>query len=74
MLEKFGREYCRTEYRINKKGAEYYRTENREEAYLKLKAMQEKRPGIYTMQTRCRRENKYGQPIISHGDGWGMWG
>lgn len=74
MLEKFGHEYYRTEYRINKKGAECYRTENREEAYTKLKALQEKRPGIYTMQTRNRRENKYGQPIISHGDGWGMWG
>ena len=74
MLEKVGKEWLRTEFRVNKKGAECYRTEDREEAILRLKSLQEKRPGIYTMQTRSRRENKYGQPIISHNDGWGLWG
>lgn len=74
MLEKFGREWLRTEYRINKKGAECFRTENREEAVEKLAALQAKRPGIYTMQTRTRRENKFGQPIIcGFQDGWGLW-
>jgi len=74
MLEKHGSEYLRTEYRINKKGAECYRTENREDAFQRLESLREKRPSIYTMQTRYRRENKYGQPIISHNDGWSLWG
>lgn len=74
MLEKIGSEWIRTEYRINKKGAECFRTEDHEALALKLKALQEKRPNIYTTQSRHRRENKYGQPIISHNDGWGLWG
>lgn len=73
MIEKFGREYLRTEYRINKKGAECFRTEDREEAYNRLAQLQAKRPGVYTMQTRNRRENRYGQPVIMHGAGWGNW-
>jgi len=67
------KERLRMEYRINKKGAEYYRTEDREAALNKLEILQAKRPGIYTMQTRCRRENVYGMPIITQNDGWGMW-
>lgn len=73
MIEKFGREYLRTEYRINKKGAECFRTEDREEALSRLAQLQAKRPGVYTMQTRNRRENRYGQPVIMHGGGWGNW-
>jgi len=73
MLKKFGREWIRTEYRINKKGAECFRTMDEEAAYNKLHELQAKRPGIYTMQTRSRRENKYGQPIVNHSDGWGLW-
>jgi hypothetical protein len=73
MLEKFGREWIRTEYRINKKGAECFRTADRDEAMTKLAQLQEKRPGIYTLQTRYRRENKFGQPIYNSGDGWGVW-
>lgn len=61
------------EYRINKKGAECFRTADREAAYDKLKMLQAKRPGIYTLQTRTRREDAYGRQIIAHGDGWGMW-
>ena len=41
MLEKVGKEWLRTEYRINKKGAECFRTEDREEAILKLKTLSE---------------------------------
>ena len=76
MIEKFGREWIRTEYRINKKGAECFRTADREEAYNKLAQLQAKRPGVYTMQTRHRRENKYGQPVTATSlgqDGWGFW-
>ena len=76
MLEKYNsREWLRTEYRINKKGAECFRTEDWEEASSKLAELQSKRPGVYTMQRRHRRENKYGQPTCpgAH-DGWGGWG
>lgn len=75
MIEKVSsREWLRTEFRINKKGAECFRTENKEEAYSRLKELQQKRPGIYTMQTRHRRENKYGQSITcGFQDGWGLW-
>lgn len=77
MIEKFGKEWIRTEYRINKKGAECFRTEDREEAYNRLAQLQAKRPGVYTMQTRHRRENKYGQsitPSYPGHDGWELWG
>ena len=70
MLEKVGKEWLRTEFRVNKKGAECYRTEDREEAILKLKSLQEKRPGIYTMQRRSARLDRYGcemQPLNTHG-------
>lgn len=76
MLQKMGQEWIRTEYRINKKGAECFRTADREEAYNRLAQLQAKRPGVYTMQTRNRRENKYGQPIIPNNlghDGWDLW-
>jgi len=76
MLERFGREYRRTEYRINKKGAECFRTDDRDEAYSRLTQLQEKRPGVFTIQSRYRRENAYGQSIIINTphDGWSDWG
>lgn len=73
MLEKWGKEWIRTEYRINKKGAECFRTSDREEAYSRLAELQAKRPGVYTIQSRYRRENKYGQQIINSKGGWSCW-
>ena len=73
MVERFGKEWLRTEYRINKKGAECFRTEDREAAYNKLAQLQAKRPVVYTMQTRCRNENRYGQPVCPANNGWGFW-
>lgn len=74
MIERFDKEWVRTEYRINKKGAECYRTDDKAEAYTRLSQLQAKRPGVYTMQTRKRRENRYGQPITPGcKDGWGLW-
>jgi len=74
MIEKVNsREWLRTEFRINKKGAECFRTEDKDTAYAKLEQLQAKRPGIYTMQTRHRRENKYGQQIVFARDGWSLW-
>lgn len=74
MLKKWGKEWIRTEYRINKKGAECFRTLDKEAACNRLAELQAKRPGIYTLQTRDRRENEYGQP--TGGDwrtGWEPW-
>jgi hypothetical protein len=46
------------EYRINKKGAECFRSRDLEATRQKLKELSEKRPGIYTMQSRhCRYED-----------------
>ena len=76
MIEKIGSEWIRTEYRINKKGAEFFRTDDRDDAYSRLAQLQEKRPGVFTIQSRHRRENKYGQPVIFNDrhNGWSLWG
>lgn len=47
------------EYRINKKGAECFRTRNHEEALQKLNELNAKR-NVYTLQSRSVRVNKYG--------------
>lgn len=52
------------EYRINKKGAECFRTRDEKEARERLTALDAKRPGIYTMQTRSCRYEKPG--ILAH--------
>lgn len=67
MTERLGRTWYKTEYRINKKGCECFRTMDRDEAVQKLILLREKgRPGIYTMQTRSTRLDRYGneeQPL-----------
>ena len=45
------------EYRINKKGCEYFRTGNYEQAAEMLEQLQAKRPGVYSMQSRSREYN-----------------
>ena len=50
----------RYEYRINKKGAECFRTRDEDAAKEKLHELSEKRPGIYTMQTRYVKVNRFG--------------
>lgn len=65
----------RTEYRINKKGCEIYRTEIFEEAREKLEELQAKRPGVYTMQTRICQKDRYGV-LFTDGLGrpnWSRW-
>lgn len=52
--EKIGNWERETEYRINKKGCEYFRSGNLEYVRSILGQLQEKRPGVYTMQARCR--------------------
>lgn len=51
---------CKTEYRINKKGCEFFRTANFEEAKAKLDELSAKRPGVFSIQSRSCRCNKYG--------------
>ena len=65
----------RYEYRINKKGAECFRTEFLEEAREKLKELESKRPGVYTMQTRSVRMDKHGMLEVDwRGElSWSRW-
>ena len=57
----------RYEYRINKKGAECFRTEIYEEAKDKLKELQEARPRVkFEMQTRCVYLDKHGVPRLDY--------
>ena len=64
-----------TEYRINKKGAECFRTRSTEEAYGKLKELQAKRPGVYTIQTRIIHLDRYGMQMtdLSGKALWSTW-
>lgn len=65
-----------TEYRINKKGCECFRTRYQEEAYRKLAELQAKRPGIYTMQSRHYPLNRYGGVELNNITGqpnWSLW-
>ena len=64
--ESCGRDRYHVQYRINKKGAECYRCRTREEAEEKLAELRAKRPGnpgIYTMQRRETRLDRYGCEI-----------
>ena len=66
MEYKLGRTWYREEYRINKKGCECFRTCDLDEAKQKLAELSAKRPGIYTMQRRSTKLDKYGceeQPL-----------
>ena len=68
--DKIGRDRYHVQYRINKKGAECFRTGDYEEAKAKLEELNAKRPGIYTMQRRSTRLDRYGcemQPLDSIG-------
>lgn len=69
------RTYYKYEYRINKKGAECYRTRNLEEAKLRLAELNTRRP-IYTMQSRCCACNRVGvaEITINGKELWGPWG
>ena len=50
-----------TEYRINKKGSECFRTWYRSEAEMKLAKLRERKPnGVYTMQYRTYQNNGHG--------------
>lgn len=62
----------KTEYRINKKGAECFRTENYEIAKAKLATLSAKRSGVYTMQRRSVQLDRYG---VAHTDASGhpLW-
>ena len=63
------------EYRLNKKGAECFRTADREEATAKLAELSAKRPWIYTMQSRSCRLNRYGvrERNWKGEDAWSLW-
>jgi len=51
----------RYEYRINKKGAECFRTDSHDAARAKLEELKAKKPnGIYDIQSRSVRLDRYG--------------
>ena len=65
----------RNEYRINKNGAECFRTKNGEAAYQKLHELQRKHPGVYTMQYRACLLDRYGSLLtdLSGNPLWSSW-
>ena len=70
-VEQLGRDRYHVQFRINKKGAECFRTGNYEEAVQKLNELNQKRPGIYTMQKRSTRLDRYGCEMQSlESTGW----
>lgn len=58
----------RFEYRINKKGAECFRSDSLEQTKAKLEELSSKKP-VYTMQSRSRRYMPNGMPY----DDWSIW-
>ena len=59
----------RYEYRINKKGAECFRTEDQELLFKKLAELKAKKPNVaYTTQSRSCRLDRYGMRSE-----WGIW-
>lgn len=64
-----------TEYRINKKGVECFRTMNAEKAYARLAELQAKRPGVYTMQRRTAELDRHGVTLrAASGETlWSTW-
>lgn len=65
-----------TEYRINKKGAECFRCDDFDRTKAKLAELRAKKPtGIYTMQSRDCRVNRFGvkdQDYMGR-PAWGIW-
>lgn len=62
----------KTEYRINKKGAECFRTESYEIAKAKLDTLSAKRCGVYTMQERSVQLDRYGV-VLTDCSGHPLW-
>lgn len=65
----------RSEYRINKKGAECFRSGSYEETRRKYEELSAKRPNVYTMQCRRVQLDKYGVELTD-GTGrpsWSCW-
>jgi len=64
------------EYRINKKGAECFRTRDREEATKRLADLQAKKPnGVYTLQSRdcCLDRRGFMETDPSGKPCWSIW-
>lgn len=81
MLEKFPPDYTKcgnwereTEYRINKKGCELLRSGNLDHVRGILQQLQEKRPGVYTMQYRDRARHRSDRDIWRPWSPWWNFG
>ena len=64
-----------TEYRINKKGAECFRSRDFQETRQRLDDLSRNRPDVYAMQSRHCPVNRYGV-MLTAGNGvphWTCW-
>ena len=63
------------EYRLNKKGAECFRTISEETVIGKFKELSAKRPNVYTMQRRYVQLDRYGVELhdLSGRPLWSCW-
>ena len=58
------------EYRINKRGAECFRTTDPQKVLERFKELDGKHKGIYTMQCRNIRLDRYGMPYDRDWTAW----
>lgn len=63
----------RFEYRINKKGCEIYRSEILPDVLETFRRLNEKRPGVYSLQRRDCRIEKYGVLAVNSWNGKNAW-
>lgn len=65
----------RIEYRITKKGAECFRTRDRQQAYQRLQDLSATRPGVYALQTRSVQLTRFGAELtdLSGRALWSDW-
>jgi len=65
----------RFEYRINKKGAECFRTDSLETAKERFAQLSERRPGVYSMQARSCQLDRNGVSLrdASGKTLWSCW-
>ena len=63
----------RSEYRINKKGSECFRSSSYEETRRKFAELSVKRPNVYTMESRRVMVDKHGV-TMTDGSGKPLWG
>ena len=62
----------KSEYRINKRGCECFRTDSFDMAKARLDELNAKRPGVYTLQSRQCQLDRYGV-TLKDATGKALW-